>query len=149
MLNISLCLLMSVLMDGSAMQLSSKCKLDEGLKSRALGVPEPRQLPGTETKVSHMIIADEAFPLRDDIMKPFPMRNLTREQRIFNYCLSRARKVVENAFGILANRFGVFQKPISLNPANVEMLVLSCLSLHNFLLSEDPPTYTILDSSTG
>jgi hypothetical protein len=66
-------------------------------------------------------------------MKPYASRNLTHEQRIFNYRLSRAHRIVENAFGILANRFRVFMTPIYLEPSKVEALVLASCALHNFL----------------
>lgn len=35
--------------------------------------------------------------------------------RIFNYRLSRARRVVENVFGLIPSVFRVFRKPILLN----------------------------------
>ena len=57
---------------------------------------------------------------------------MTREQRVFNYRLSRARRTVENAFGILANRFRVFITPIALSPEKVETITLAGCVLHNY-----------------
>ena len=68
--------------------------------------------------------------------------NLTKEKRIFNYRLSRARRVVENAFGILANRFRVFLNTINLAPEKVTHLVLAACCLHNFIVEKNKSTYT-------
>jgi hypothetical protein len=57
------------------------------------------------------------------------------EKRIFNYRLSRARRIVENAFGILSNRFQVFKSPIALCPDKVEVIVFASICLHNMLRS--------------
>jgi hypothetical protein len=54
-------------------------------------------------------------------------------ERIFNYRLSRARKIIENVFCILSFIFRVLLKTIALNPDKVESVVLSCIYLHNFL----------------
>ena len=77
-------------------------------------------------------MADDAFPLKENIQKPLGQAGLTHDTRIYNYRLSRARRVVENSFGILANRFRVFMTPISLDPAKVENIVIACCCLHNF-----------------
>lgn len=66
-------------------------------------------------------------------MKPFTFKNINRMQRIFNYRLSRARRVVENAFGILSSRFRVLRRPLHLDLENVDAVVLACCALHNFL----------------
>lgn len=59
------------------------------------------------------------------MMKPYPHRNLEKEKRIFNYRLSRARRVVENAFGILAHRWRVFLTTIKLSPDKVTDIILA------------------------
>lgn len=82
-----------------------------------------------------MIVADDAFPLKEYIQKPYSQIGLTKEKRIFNYRLSRARRIVENAFGILANHFQVFMTPMRLSPEKAEIVVLACCSLHNMLRS--------------
>ena len=56
------------------------------------------------------------LPLSNYMMKPYPERNLTVEERVFNYWLSRMRRIPENGFGILANRWRFFRRPFSLQP---------------------------------
>nr|CAI5843193.1 unnamed protein product [Callosobruchus analis] len=41
-------------------------------------------------------------------MKPYQQKGISHEEKIFNYRLCRARRVVENVFGILASRFRIF-----------------------------------------
>ena len=79
-----------------------------------LDVPEPVSLPNYDASgpVPYCFVADEAFPLRVDLMRPFPRGNksLPDDELMFNYRLSCARCIVENAFGILAQRFWVFAR---------------------------------------
>ena len=65
-------------------------------------------------------------------MRPFPGK-LTEFQRSFNYRLSRARRTIENAFGILAARWRIFHTPMRANIENAENYTLTCLTLHNYL----------------
>lgn len=88
-----------------------------------------------------VIVADAAFPLKPYILKPYPGDNLEWTQKVFNYRLSRARRVVENAFGILASRFRVFQKPIAADVNTVDKVVLAACALHNWLRCENRNTY--------
>lgn len=41
--------------------------------------------------------------------------------------------LVENTFGILASRFRIFRKPITLNTEKVTLLTMTCILLHNFI----------------
>uniref|UniRef100_A0A1A7WNN8 DDE Tnp4 domain-containing protein n=1 Tax=Iconisemion striatum TaxID=60296 RepID=A0A1A7WNN8_9TELE len=115
--------------------------LREAMDTGTLNVPPDATLPGTDATMPFMLIGDEAYPLRPDLMKPYPSRNLNQNQRIFNYRLSRARRVVENAFGILANRFRVFRTTIGLDPDKVVAIVFATLCLHNFLRQQRSDAY--------
>ena len=67
------------------------------------------------------------------MVKPYSRRQLTREERIANYIISRGRRVVENAFGILVSRFRVLLGTMEQRPKVVRDVVLTCLLLHNML----------------
>ena len=69
-------------------------------------------------------------------MRPFPGINLSHQQRIFNYRLSRARRVVENMFGIMVSRFLGLRQPLLLDPGNAEKVIETIAVLHNFLRLE-------------
>lgn len=68
-------------------------------------------------------------------MKPYSHRKLNMNQRIFNYRLSRARRVVENAFGICAARFRVLLKVVEIHPERMAKVVRAVCALHNFLIT--------------
>ena len=66
-------------------------------------------------------------------MRPFPGAGATEEEKIYNYRHSRACRCIENAFGILSQRWRIFLKPSKASVKNVENYTLACLALHNYL----------------
>lgn len=113
----------------------------ELLEHDKLTLPEPASLPNTNEKFPFVIVGDEAFALRTNLMKPYPQKSLNEERHVFNQRISRARAVVENAFGILNSRFGVFQKAIKLEPEKATIIVTACCYLHNFLSKNSNSSY--------
>ena len=100
-------------------------------------------LPPTDNGGSFCFVADEAFPLREYLMRPYPGErgigggHLPEEVQVFNYRLSRARRVSENAFGILVAKWRIFRQPIMARPQTVEKVVKAACVLHNFLRRRD------------
>jgi hypothetical protein len=86
--------------------------LEPSLREGTLGLPAPAPLPHDDRDTPYFMVGDDAFPLRTYMVKPYPHRLQTHDERIFNYRCSRARRVVENAFGILAGRFRVLHTPL-------------------------------------
>ena len=86
--------------------------LAKGLLKSKLSLPILKPLAGRRKAGPYVIVADDAFPLQNNIMKPYPYKDADILRRIFNYCLSHVKRTVESAFGILATRFWVLLKHI-------------------------------------
>lgn len=81
-----------------------------------------------------VFVGDDAFPLKEYLLKPYSHHGpLTLKEKVFNYRLSRARRIVENAFGLLVSQFRIFEKPIALSPEKADILVKTTCVLHNWL----------------
>ena len=113
-----------------------------------LDVPGPKPLPNAPElgNVPHVIVADEAFPLKPNIMRPYPRaRNgvrLSHEKQIYNYRLSQAHRLVENAFGILAQCWHCFNRRLQLKTETVVKIVQATCVLHNYLRVPTDATIT-------
>lgn len=95
-------------------------------------------------KMPFVFIGDDAFPLGERVIKPFtPPRNgsLTEGEKIFNYRLSRARRCVENAFGVLASKFICLSRTLFCNPVRAQKIVSACCILHNYFLQNSRQAY--------
>lgn len=121
--------------DGGIYEKSLMGKLFE---QKALNVPQDEPLSVNSQPMPYTIVADAAFPLKPYLLKPYHKDKLVNNDanKIFNYRLSRARRCVENAFGILRARFRVFHGPMQVQPDMVDKIVLAACCLHNFLRTE-------------
>ena len=130
--------------------------LGYAIENGLLNIPQPSKLPQSERILPYVFIGDDAFGLKNHLMKPYPFQHLSLAERVFNYRSSRARRVIENAFGIAASRFRVLHRPIIAKPTTVISITKAIVALHNFLMSLNsndnysycPPGFVNQDNSS-
>lgn len=120
--------------DGGNFRTSSLYNL---LETGKLDVPPDTELPGSVCKIPFVLVGDEGYPLLPYLMRPYPARNLDNRQRIFNYRLSRARRSVECAFGIMSSKWRILHKCIETNEENAVKIIKAICILHNFVLDNE------------
>jgi hypothetical protein len=83
--------------------------IGEKLETGTLNVPPNTPLVENAVPKPYVAVGDEAFPLKTYLLRPYSKHHhgVDESKKIYNYRLSRARRVVENAFGILASRWRV------------------------------------------
>ena len=111
----------------------NKTSLLQGIQDGSVKIPNDKKLSNGES-TPYIFLGDDAFTLKRFMMKPFPQQDLTGERRIYNYRHSRKRRISENLFGILANRWIIFFTIINLEPKYVEHVIFTAFMLHNMLI---------------
>ena len=85
----------------------NKCGFSEALETQELSVPGLRCLPRVVQIISFVLVGNDAVALKTHMIKSYPRQNLTTERRVYNYRHSRERRISENLFSILANRWHI------------------------------------------
>jgi len=101
-------------------------------------------LPGDDVPVPYFIIGNNAFGINKTLMNPIFIKNMDYHERIFNYRLSRARRVVENAFGILAHKFRVLLTTMNQRTKTCRNIIATCVILRNLIRLRYPATHNNL-----
>lgn len=112
-------------------------KFGKKLAENKLQIPGPAKLPGSNIISPHVFVADDAFQLTPNMMKPYSGTGLSPEKEIFNYRLSRARRLSENAFGVLQARWRILSRKMICAPESADAAVKACVALHNYLRKTD------------
>lgn len=108
------------------------------MQEEKLNIPEPTVLNGTDTTMPYFFVGDNIFALHKHLMKPYPKSDyMTREQQIYNYRISRARITIVCTFGILVNRWKIFDRPLGCSLKTAEKVIIATVLLHNFLITQN------------
>ncbi|XP_044170798.1 protein ALP1-like, partial [Acropora millepora] len=80
------------------------------------------------------LVGDSPYPLTPWLIKPFPEGTNDPDEKTFHKKLSRARVVVERAFGILKGHWRVLQKRLDSSLNFAIKTTIACIVLHNFCI---------------
>jgi hypothetical protein len=101
-------------------------------------ITSDRPLAGTEgPNVPHFFEGDEAFAPNRNILRPFGGSKLSVKNGVYKIRLCRARRFVDRAFGILSNKWRIFQRPLNASPDFEVAIVKAGVVLHNFVRERD------------
>jgi DDE superfamily endonuclease len=82
------------------------------------------------------VVLDEAYPCTEQEMSPWKGRNLSEEKDAFNYYMSLNRQVIERAFGILIQRWGIFWRPLKISMEHRGVAIRVACKLHNICIDD-------------
>lgn len=103
-----------------------------------MGLPKSRKLTVDGDPMPYVLVGDEAFQLTNFLLRPYPGKSgLNPEKSIYNYRLSRARRMIENTFGIISSQWRILRKPIDSSVANTMKTIKAIVCLHNWLRKND------------
>lgn len=97
-------------------------------------LPLPEDVTIGTIKIPFYFVADNAFPSTRN-------KTLEADEKAFNYRLSRARRCVENAFGILTAKWRCLRRQLECEPESAKSIALACVILHNYLMKTDKKIY--------
>lgn len=116
------------------------CEIGRRFFSKNMDLPLPSPIGDDGLIIPYYIVGDEGFPLTEFIIRPYSKYGkLGMCQKIFNYRLSGAQRVVECSFGILVQRFRIFRRPILAKVETVVSIIKAAVCLHNFIIDKQPP----------
>ena len=117
-------------------------EMGKAFEDGSMSLPQPEHLPGCGLpQLPFYLVGDEIFALKPWLLRPYPGKNIKEEESIFNYRLSRARRVIENCFGILVARWRIFCRAIQAKVETVQAIVQAAICLHNYLRQTDTASY--------
>lgn len=111
--------------------------LYNNLEKKTLKLPKSTKLPNSTVILPHVLLGDAACPLKPYLMRPYAKRYLSNEEEIFNYRLSRARRSIQYAFGLMSSKWRLLNNCIETHPDKANLIVKCICLLHNIVIEKD------------
>ena len=91
-----------------------KSPMRKAFFNQKMNIPNPDYMSFSQSFgiLPFFLVGEEGFPFQDWLMRTYVGQGIPEDEGIFNYRLSRARRVIENAFGILAARLRILMPPV-------------------------------------
>lgn len=103
-----------------------------------MNLPKPEPLTVNGPSLPYVLVGDEAFQSTEYLLRRYPGKGgLNQERIIYNYRLSRARRTIENTFGILVSRWRILKRPLICTVNKAMKIVQAVVCLHNWLRQQD------------
>ncbi|KAF0749182.1 protein ANTAGONIST OF LIKE HETEROCHROMATIN PROTEIN 1-like [Aphis craccivora] len=109
--------------------------LAKKMNRQSLQIPPPEFLPVFEQPLPYVFVADEAFPLSENLMRPYPKRSVTFTST------TNSRMY----FWYISIPFSRFSKPFEIKVESVDNVVKAACVLHNYLRKEMSISNNITD----
>jgi hypothetical protein len=107
------------------------------MKNKSLDIPPDGCLPSTIISVPYVFIGDEAYPLLDNVLKPYSGENFDLDSVCFKKQLSRARKTIGCVFSILYSKWRIFSEAIEITERTADKTVKVACVLHNVIFEKE------------
>ena len=83
------------------------------------------------------LVGDNAYIACEQLLTPFSGRHKNDPTKdAYNFHLSQLRIRIEQAFGMLVNKWRIFKSPLCKKLKNVPPLIMAAMRLHNFCVNE-------------
>lgn len=82
------------------------------------------------------IIGDAAYPISDQLLTPYPGRNLLPGPDSFNFHLSQQRVKIEQSYGVLVSQWGILWRRLAVQFSGRPDIITALFHLHNYLRDE-------------
>ena len=95
----------------------------------------------TEKSWPYYLLRDAIFPLKLWLIRPY-QESLDDPKKIFNNCLSKVIRTIENAYGFLVERWRISERPTGASIETVQSIIGAFVCPHSYLQATQTSSYS-------